>query len=47
MSFREHLSGLFVAGVYYWLQDDELGANTCWHTALILLGCPTPNVMVS
>lgn len=37
ISFREHISGLFIAGVYYWLTGDELGANTCWGTANTLL----------
>jgi hypothetical protein len=37
ISFREHISGLFVAGVYFWLVGDELGADTCWETANTLL----------
>jgi hypothetical protein len=34
ITVKEHLAGLFVAGLYYWLvMDDELGAWTCWDTA--------------
>lgn len=37
ITFRQHLSGLFIAGIYYSLSDDILGAKVCFETAVSLL----------
>lgn len=37
ITFQQHLAGLFVAGVYYSLMDDALGASVCFKTAVSML----------
>lgn len=37
MSLNEHITGLLVAGFYYWLTDNELGATTCWQAGVAIL----------
>lgn len=37
MTIKEHLTGLFIGGFYYWLVGDYLGADTCWKTAVELI----------
>jgi hypothetical protein len=37
ITFRQHLSGLFIAGLYYSLMDDDLGASICFDTAVSIL----------
>ena len=34
---QEHLAGLLIAGYYYCVLGDQLGANTCWETGATLL----------
>ena len=37
ISTGEHITGLTIAGFYYLLMGNELGAETCWKTAVELL----------
>jgi hypothetical protein len=37
MSVQDHITGLFVAGLFYWFIDDELAAATCWKSAVQIL----------
>lgn len=37
ISTGEHITGLTVAGFYYLLMGNELGAETCWKTAVELI----------
>jgi hypothetical protein len=48
MDLSEHISGLTVAGFYYWFTDNELGAITCWKAGvaiLPMLAVPNPKGM--
>lgn len=30
----EHVTALFVGGLYYWFMDDEATADLCWRTGV-------------
>ncbi len=48
IDLKEYITGMFTAGVYYWLVGNELGAHTCWETGAYVLKCATATqVMVS
>ena len=38
MTKSEHVTALFVGGLYYWFMDQEDTAAMCWHTAVDILG---------
>lgn len=38
MTKNEHVTALFVGGLYYWFMDDEATAKMCWYTAVEILG---------
>jgi hypothetical protein len=37
MTKNEHVTALFVGGLYYWLIDEERTAEMCWRTAADIL----------
>jgi len=37
LNLSEHIAGLTMVGFYYLFMDNELGAETCWKTAVKLL----------
>lgn len=43
---NEYITGMFVAGMYYWLMGDELSAAICWKTGADVVNHTTV-VMVS
>jgi hypothetical protein len=34
---KEYITGMFVAGVYYWFVGNELNASICWDTGVYVL----------
>jgi hypothetical protein len=37
LSLSEHITGLFVAGYYYWFIGNDLGAESCWEAGVAIL----------
>ena len=37
MTKSDHITALFVGGVYYWLMGEEATADMCWRTAVDIL----------
>ncbi len=38
MTKNDHVTALFVGGLYYWFVDQEDTAEMCWRTAVEILG---------
>jgi hypothetical protein len=38
MSKSEHISALFIGGLFYWIVGEEATAAMCWKTAVDILG---------
>ena len=44
MTKNDHVTALFVGGLYYWFMDQEDTAALCWRTAVEILDMSIPMV---